>query len=56
MKTRRRLSEAEPELRRRADRERVKEVASELLCSEDWRRLSPRPPDVSRVFVAYLWA
>ena len=38
MTTRRRLSEAEREQRRRADRERVKEAALELLSSEGWQR------------------
>ena len=38
MDNRRRLSEAEREQRRRADRERVKEAASELLSSEGWAR------------------
>jgi hypothetical protein len=38
MNSRRRLSEADREQRRRADRERVKEAAAELLCSEGWRR------------------
>jgi len=38
MSNRRRLSEAEREERRRADRERVKEAARELLCSEGWQR------------------
>jgi N-terminal domain of anti-restriction factor ArdC len=38
MNTRRRLSEAEREQRRRADRERVKQAAAELLSSDGWRR------------------
>jgi hypothetical protein len=38
MNSRRRLSEAEREQRRRADRERVKEAAGELLSSEGWRQ------------------
>jgi N-terminal domain of anti-restriction factor ArdC len=38
MNNRRRLSESEREQRRRADRERVKAAASELLSSEGWRR------------------
>lgn len=38
MNNRRRLSESEREHRRRADRERVKAAASELLSSEGWRR------------------
>ena len=38
MTSRRRLSEAEREQRRRADRERVKEAALELLSSEGWQR------------------
>jgi len=38
MSSRRRLSEAEREQRRLADRERVKEAANELLSSEGWVR------------------
>jgi antirestriction protein ArdC len=38
MTNRRRLTEAEREQRRRADRERVKEAAGQLLCSEGWTR------------------
>ncbi len=38
MSSRRRFSEAEREQRRLADRERVKEAASELLSSEGWAR------------------
>lgn len=38
MDSRRRLSEAEREQRRRADRERVKQAAAELLSSDGWRR------------------
>lgn len=38
MTSRRRLSEAEREQRRRADRERVTEAARELLSSEGWAR------------------
>lgn len=38
MSHRRRVSEAEREQRRRADRERVKEAASELLSSQGWQR------------------
>jgi len=38
MNNRRRLSEGEREQRGRADRERVKEAASELLSSEGWAR------------------
>jgi N-terminal domain of anti-restriction factor ArdC len=38
MNNRRRLSESEREQRRRADRERVKAAASELLSSDGWRR------------------
>lgn len=38
MTNRRRLTEAEREQRRRADRERVKEAALQLLCSEGWKR------------------
>ena len=33
-----RLSETERDERRRADRERLKQAAQELLCSEGWRR------------------
>lgn len=38
MTSRHRLSEVEREQRRRADRERVKEAALELLSSEGWQR------------------
>jgi hypothetical protein len=38
MNARRRLSEAQREQRRRADRERVKQAAAELLSSDGWRR------------------
>lgn len=38
MNSRRRLSDAEREQRRRADRERVKQAAAELLSSDGWRR------------------
>jgi hypothetical protein len=38
MNTRRLLSEADREQRRRADRERVKQAAAELLSSDGWRR------------------
>lgn len=38
MTSRRRLSEAEREQRRRADRERVKQAAAELLSSDGWCR------------------
>lgn len=38
MNSRRRLSDAEREQRRRADRERVKQAAAELMSSDGWRR------------------
>jgi antirestriction protein ArdC len=38
MTNRRRLTDSDREQRRRADRERVKEAAVQLLCSEGWKR------------------
>jgi hypothetical protein len=46
-----RVSEAEREQRRRADRERVKEAASELLSSQGWQRWVR----ARQAFHAYSW-